>query len=230
MKVIPRMGLAVLGATVVATTSGLATYALTDEPPPTAVTRLTLTTEVYWPYYDAVRQEQTQLLEQPDTTEALAVAAAPGELLSVGAELPGNQSFFDVHVAATTETAALAASAAAVDLLLESDLEVVNVPLRARVAELEAAIGPLKQELDRYGDTFPPERQRAETRYTEMLFDLDELRVQVASPPPRIAPLTDPELDDQGDVRTRNAKVAAAIGFLAALTGTRAWDARRRTS
>lgn len=226
-----RPGLRVLPMVVVAALVGLVVagvvFVVSDEPDPAAETRLTLTTEVYWPYYDAVRQELQQIVESPEAQATMAAAAGDPALRGTEVRLPGNQSFLDVRVAASTEEGALAALQAGVDHVLEADLEAVNREPLQRLAAIDAEVSTLADELEATPRD-DPDRGTLELRTYQLLAEADELRAATASPAPRVTVLAAPALDDTAGVPARNAAIAGVLGFLAALTLLRAFAPRRR--
>jgi hypothetical protein len=215
---VPAVLLALLAGFVAA---GVA-FVVSDEPDPAAEARLTLTTEVYWPYYDAVRQELRAVVESAETQAGMREAAAGAAVRGTEVRLPGNQSFLDVRVAATTEEGALAALQTGVDRVLAADLEAVNHEPRQRLAALDAEVSALGEELDATPRE-DPDRGTLELRYYQLLAEADEIRAAVASPAPRVAVLAAPAVDDTSGVPARNAAIAGVLGFLLALTLLRAF-------
>jgi hypothetical protein len=227
-SVVTRAVRMVLVAALVGLVVGGVAFVAADAPDPAAEARLALTTEVYWPYYDAVRQELQQAVESPDAQADMAAAAAAEAdtaLRSTEVRMPGNQSFLDVRVVASTEEGALAALRSGVEHILADDLEAVNrEPLR-RLAALDAEVAVLAEELEATPRD-DPDRGTIELRTYQLLADADELRAAIASPAPRVAVLAAPALDDAGDVPARNAAIAGALGFLITLTLLRAFGRR----
>ncbi len=244
-SVVTRAVRMVLVAALVGLVVGGVTFVASDAPDPAAEARLTLTTEVYWPYYDAVRQELQQAVESPEAQADMAAAAAEADTAAAAAEadtaaaaaeadtalrstevrMPGNQSFLDVRVVASTEEGALAALRSGVEHVLAADLEAVNrEPLR-RLAALDAEVAVLAEELEATPRD-DPDRGTIELRTYQLLADADELRAATASPAPRVAVLDAPALADTDGIPARNAAIAGALGFLITLTLLRAFGRR----
>ena len=108
----------------------------------TARTRVGLTQEIEWPFYDAARDRQVTVLARPEAHLAVAEkASVPPEALELQVEIPVNQAFVEIIATAPTADMATAGANAAAGHLVETD----NARVRgARQADLETARAQLK--------------------------------------------------------------------------------------
>jgi hypothetical protein len=129
-----------------------AVYALGgDEADSSATSRVSLTREVEWPFYDAARERGLSTLRSEEFEAAL--AARLGRPVDLALESPEDQTFILITATADTEAAAVEAANSAADLLVETD--------QARLAQsaqsdLDQATGLMSTVADRV------ERRRAE--------------------------------------------------------------------
>jgi hypothetical protein len=212
----------VLGGLVAALLVGAVVFVVSDEPDPAAEARLTLTTAVVWPFYDAVRQELRGVVTAPETQQAMATAATPATVTGTRVRLAANQSLIDVRVSATTEEAAQAALSTAIDAVVAADVDAVNRQPLERLGALDEEVAALRRELDSTAEG-DPERQTLALRYYQLLAEADEIRAAVASPRERVAVLAGPDTDDGSGVPARNALVAGVVTFLGAVALLRAF-------
>lgn len=99
---------------------GTAVLAKTTETSGTAKTRVALTSRVVWPFYDAARDKQVEIVALPSTFDEVASRIADvGTLEKLSTTVPTGQAFVDVEATASSTSAAVAAANALADYLVE---------------------------------------------------------------------------------------------------------------
>ncbi len=108
-----------------------------------ATARLSLTEEVVWPFFDAVREEQQVRLE--DRTLRLDLnddtrAATGGDIVDLRLALPKAQTFLELEAIATTAEAAAFAANAAADRIIAADRAAGLAPIVDEIELVEQAL------------------------------------------------------------------------------------------
>lgn len=170
-----------------------------------------LTTEVQWPFFDAVREEQRLRLEDPavqaDIEEAVGV-----ELIALSTDLPRSQVFIDVTARTGDAGSAAAAANAAVAELVRADTEQLEAGTQA---ELDAA----QARLDAIGEPVTDAERSEADRLVRLITDYELALVDIE---PRLQVLeeagapTEPVRDPLAW-----AAIAGMVGFFVALVAVR---------
>jgi hypothetical protein len=99
---------------------GVGILAKLTESSTTSKSRIMLTSRVVWPYYDAIRDQQVELISKPETFAEIARRIADtGQLEKLTTSVPTGQAFVDIVATASSADAAIAAANAAADYLVE---------------------------------------------------------------------------------------------------------------
>ncbi len=176
-------------------------WATSNRDRPEASSRLGLTDEVVWPFYDQVRDELSVAVDDPSVRDRVA-DAVQGADFDLRVETPIDQTYIDVIASASDTNTAVAASDAAAEQLVErstgtggrsqqiqlqsiqDELEVVD----RRVADLQATIRASFDATVALGDGSDPgtsvRRQELQSQRSTLGAELDELtrrRVQLDS-------------------------------------------------
>lgn len=127
--------------------------------------RLALTNKVEWPFYDAARDRQTELLSRASTLETVQGEVGPaGRVLSLSMEVPPNQTYVDIVARADTRDAARVAADAAATYLVEQSRARAEAQARATRDQANAKI----QEIDASVDGLTTQLEAVDRRLAEL--------------------------------------------------------------
>lgn len=170
-----------------------------------------LTTEVQWPFFDAVREELRLHLEDP-AVQADIEESVGAELIALSTDLPRNQVFIDVTARTDDADSAAAAANAAVAELVQTDTEQLEAGTQA---ELEVA----RTRLDAIGEPVTDAQRSEADRLVRLVTDLELALVDVE---PRVRVLEEAAAPSEpvGDPLAW-AAIAGMAGFFVALVALR---------
>lgn len=198
----------------------IAVVATTGAPTAAAEARVRLHDSVDWPEHDAVRLEILSWLD--DETFNGADELVGGALRGLDADLPRNQSFLNVVATADDDDSAMAALDFAVAQLVERDDEFSVGPSREILADAEATLAAVSNEL---ADITPAaeagdlnavnERGALTWRVEELETAVDEAQRTLTATNPRIYQIGETKLSDAQ--RFRRLRIIAASGLVTAL-------------
>jgi hypothetical protein len=209
----------------------------------TAVSRVSLTERIVWPFYDTERERMAELAAQPKFRHQIDNALPPGtEITELRLDLPVDQAYVEVVARAPDDQTAINASNIAAAILVDESRRRIdgNALLRLQEAEerlsaIEATIKSLTERLGAGGlapDDLDEIRQRREAEYIRLhLFvaerDRAALELDTSAIPP-VELLRDAEIigNDPGRL-SRTALLAALTAAVLAVAGAILFDARR---
>lgn len=122
----------IVGITLV-TAMGMGLLAKATSSSVTAKSRIVLTNRVVWPYYDATRDKQVEIIGQQVTFDEVAKQIADvGTLKKLATTVPTGQAFVDIEATASSSDAAVAAANAAADYLVQQNRAEVLGEIQAK--------------------------------------------------------------------------------------------------
>lgn len=149
LGVLRRHGLVVLLAALLVGGLGLG-YGLALGTTHQAVSRVSLTDRVEWPFYDSERERIAGLAAAPDFTPAVAAAMPPGRTMQdLRVDLPVDQAYVDVVARGSDDTAALDAAGTAATLLVDRSRAQATASERDRLARADADLRAIDASLAR---------------------------------------------------------------------------------